>query len=181
MSVVIAFVIMLAAIFLSMLFPLIYVLCFERARIKENLPKYDERQHTIRRRAALHAFAAVLVYLVMWAFLDLFGVFPWTKEVFAFAMIAVILAYGVWMGECILRDVTVGWNVKELDSPNNGALLLLTTIGLVIVRVEHIGVRIVGMAMVVVGLVLQILNLCAIMRDEKRKKLAEAEEEVEEM
>ncbi len=181
---IIAFVVMVAAISLSMLIPLIYVLCFERARVKASLPRYDERQHTVRRRAALHAFAAVLVYLVVWAFLDLFGSLSWTKEVFAFAMVAVILAYGVWMGECILRDVTVGWNVKGEDSPHNWPFVLLATIGLIIVRVEHIGVRIVAMAMVVVGLILQILNLYAILRDEKRKKLAETEEaceEVEEM
>ena len=177
---IIAFGIMLAVIFLWMLFPMIYVLCFERERVKASLPKYDERQHTLRRRAAVHALVAMLLYLMSWAFLDLFGSFPWTKEVFVFAMVAVILAYGVWMGECILRDVTVGWNVKGEDSQKNCPALLLIVIGNVVGHVEHIGVKIVALAMAVVGVVLQILILFIILRDEKRKKLAAMEEACEE-
>lgn len=44
-------------------------------------------------------------------------------------MFAVILAYGVWMGECILRDVAVGWNVKDGATFVNGHVLLFVNAG----------------------------------------------------
>lgn len=175
--------IFLALSFLIMLSPVMQAMHDEWKAAKERgeFSRYDERQRTMRRSAALHALAAVVVYLVVWAFLDLFGAFPWTKESFAFAMVAVILAYGVWMGECILRDVAVGWNVKNGATFVNAHVLMLVNAGSFIGRVEHIGVRIVAVAMMVVGLVLGILNLYAVFRDEKREKLAKTEESYEEV
>lgn len=174
--------IFLTASLLIMVAPVMHLMYGEWKAGKERqvFPRFDERQRTIRRSAALHALAAELVYLVVWAFLDLFGVFPWTKESFAFAMLAVILAYGVWMGECILRDVAVGWSMQNVDSGQNGGVTLLVATGSLIGRSERIGLNIVAAALIVTGLVLSIFNLVAAVRDEKRKKLAEAEESCEE-
>ena len=95
--------------------------------------------------------------------------------------LAVILAYGVWMGECILRDVAVGWSMQNVDSGQNGGVTLLAATGSLIGRwSEQIGLKIVAAALIVTGLVLSICNLIAVFRDEKRKKLAAVEETCEE-
>ena len=153
------------------------------ARERGELPQFDERQRAVRSRAALHAFVFVLIYLVAWACLDLCGTFAWTKEVFVVAVLAVILAYGVWMGECILRDVAIGWNIKQENRKLPLYILFLCNVSIgVFFNAEHTGIKVVTGAFWITGFVMMMLQSYVDRRKKKAEKLMEEVcEEVEEM
>ena len=133
----------------------------------EELSQFDERQRTLRCRAALHALVVVLIYLVVWAFLDLCGI-AWAKESFVCAMLAVVLAFGVWMGECILRDVAIGWNIKQESRRLPLYVLFLSNIGISFAyNFPHTRIKIVAAAFAITGASMLMLQSYA---DHRRKK-----------
>lgn len=168
-AVIVCMVILLVAMILLVLAPLAAAAREEakEARERGELSQFDERQRTIRCRAALHALVVVLIYLVVWAFLDLCGI-AWAKESFICAMLAVILAYGVWMGECILRDVAIGWNIKQENRRLPMYVLLLCNVSVgFFFNVEHTGIKIVAAAFWITGFAMLMLQSYA---DHRRKK-----------
>lgn len=176
---VLSMVIFFAPLVLVILFVFGFTYTVDKNVVTTNLPKYDERQRTIRWRAATHAFAFVLIYLVVWAFLDLFGVFSWTNEIFVFAMTGVILAYGVWKGECLLRFATLGWSI---GSKNEGPYSsMLCSLGMLLAIFKRMEIRIVALLLMITGLTLMLLHLYATYRWKKAEKLAETEEPCEEV
>ena len=85
----------------------------KRGELPPNKALYDERQTIIRLRAGVHALFILGGYLVLWALLDLFGGWAWTKEVAPLVWGSVVLTTVVWAVECTLRDAAVGWNQKD--------------------------------------------------------------------
>lgn len=164
------FAVFLAASLLFMFAPMMYGLYGEWKAAKErgDMAQFDERQRTLRRNAALHALVCVLIYLVVWAFLDLSGAFFWTKESFVIAMLAVILAYGIWKGECISRGVAYGWNMKpEQRAPHP---VMVGPLCMIAAFMEDIRLTIVAVAVAVTVFVISILNVCVERRLRKLEK-----------
>ena len=176
---VLSMVIFFAPLVLVILFVFGFTYAVDKNVVKANLPKYDERQRTIRCCAAMHAFVFVLIYLVVWAFLDLFSVFSWTNEIFVFAMTGVVLAYGVWKGKCLLRFATLGWSI---GSKNEGPYYsMLCSLGMLLSIFKRMEIRIVAAVLLIIGLTLMFLHLYAAYRWKKAEKLAETEEPCEEV
>lgn len=160
----------LVASLVFMFAPMIYGFYGEWKAAKERgeVAQFDERQRTLRRNAALHALVAVLIYLVVWAFLDLCSAFSWTKESFVIAMLAVVLAYGIWMGECIFRGVAYGWNMKpEQRAPHP---VMVGPLCMIAAFMEDIRLTIVAVAVAVTVFVISILNVCVERRLRKLEK-----------
>ena len=171
-AVIVCMVILLVAMILLVLAPLAAAAREEakEARERGELSQFDERQRTLRCRAALHSLVVVLIYLVVWAFLDLCGI-AWAKESFVCAMLAVVpvvLAFGVWMGECILRDVAIGWNIKQENRRLPLYVLFLSNIGISFAyNFPHTRIKIVAAAFAITGASMLMLQSYA---DHRRKK-----------
>lgn len=169
-AVLVCMVVLLVAMILLVLAPLASAVHEEakEARKRGELSQFDERQRTLRCRAALHALFCVLIYLVVWAFIDLCGTYAWTKESFVCAMLAVILSFGVWMGECILRDVAIGWNIKQENRRLPFFVLLMCNLGITcFFNIQHTGIKIVGAALGITAFTMLMLQSYA---DHRRKK-----------
>lgn len=176
---VLSMVIFFAPLVLVILFVFGFTYAVDKNVVTTNLPKYDERQRTIRYRAAMHALAFVMIYLVVWALLDLFSVFSWTNEIFVFAMTGVVLAYGIWKGECLLRFATLGWSI---GSKNEGPYSsMLCSLGMLLAIFKRMEIRIVAVVLMITGLTLMLLHLYATYRWKKAEKLAETEDPCEEV
>ena len=161
----ICMIVLFVSMMLFILVPVAYAVRMETkaAKARGELAQYDERQRMIRCRAAMHALVCVLVYLVVWAFLDLCGVYAWTNASFVCAMLAVILAYGVWMGECVLRDVAVGWNIKpekRVAQPRHVFLLFNWGVGFFI-GFDYIEIKVVAGALSITAFAIIMLDAYA--------------------
>lgn len=103
---------------IAWLWPVLLGIHFElEERKKRNEPPdYDERQKLARQRAGNHALYVLLGFLGLWVIVDQIGWFSWTSSVLDMALCAMLLAWGVWMSECILNDAFVTWKNKQLGA-----------------------------------------------------------------
>jgi len=178
-------IVFLVAVIAFMFAPFVYALHREgkTAKARGEQSRFDERQRLLRCGAAMHALFCVLIFLLIWACLDLSGMYAWTQESFVCAMLAVILAYGVWMGECILRDVAIGWNTKKENKRPQLGVFLPSYLGIwFILYSKHTGMKVIGGAFIVTAVTMVILQGYAEYRQKKAEKVTEDScEEVEEM
>ena len=85
--------------------------CWKEAQKEEEKGRgrFDERQRFVQARAGVHALAALVAYLIVWAALDVRGGHPWTDEVSPLVLTGLLLAHLIWTAECILKDAWSSW------------------------------------------------------------------------
>ena len=71
--------------------------------------RFDERQRIAQAKAGVHALVTLVVYLIVWAALDVRGGRAWTDEVSPMVLMGLLMAHLIWTAECILRDAWSSW------------------------------------------------------------------------
>jgi len=97
----------------------------EEQKKRNEPPQYDERQRLARMQAGNHALFVLVGFLNLWAVIDQLEWFPWTASILDMVLCAMLLAWCVWMSECILCDAFVTWKNKNLG-PSGSAFFYVT-------------------------------------------------------
>lgn len=89
--------------------------CWKEAQKDEEKGRgrFDERQRFVQARAGVHALAALVAYLIVWAALDVRGNHAWTDQVSPMVLMGLLMAHLIWTAECILQDAWTSWKDRR--------------------------------------------------------------------